>query len=48
MDVFAIIGFMFGTTAFVMVTTMDKRLKALTSEIAELRRRIPDHGPTEP
>jgi hypothetical protein len=41
MDVFAIIGFMFGTTAFLMITAMDKRLKALTSEVAELRKRIP-------
>jgi hypothetical protein len=41
-DVFAIIGFMFGTTAFVMITAMDKRLKALTSEVAELRQRLPE------
>ena len=42
MDVFALIGFMFGTTAFIMITAMDKRLKALTSEVAELRKRLDD------
>lgn len=41
MDVFAIIGFIFGMTAFVMITAMDKRLNALTNEIAELRKRLP-------
>jgi hypothetical protein len=41
MDVFAIIGFMFGGTAFVMVTQMHKRLEVLTNEVAELRNRLP-------
>jgi hypothetical protein len=41
-DVFAIIGFMFGVTAFIMITAMEKRLEALTIEVAELRKRPPD------
>jgi hypothetical protein len=42
MDAFALIGFMFGTMAFIMITSMDRRLKDLTSEVAELRKRLPE------
>ena len=42
MDVFAIMGFFFGLTAFVMIVEMEKRLKVLANELSEIRKRLPD------